>query len=281
MKKILVPIDFSHFSLNAAKTAVFMAKKTHADIHLLHVVSGPGDWHHLPPHVQQEYPQVEARIVEAEIRMEKLTKDPMFGDCEVTSHVEGGVIYDQIVKFAKLWKMNLIVIGAHGAGETDQLFIGSTTQRVIRMANCPVLSVKKDIELKSIQRILFVSDFEEDVTYALYTVKELAAITHAEVDLLFVNTPGTFSNTEAAEKRMAKYIPDDKSLTFSPFIYDDFDKETGMLNFIKRRRPDLVAMVTHGRKGKPAYYMSVTDTLLFHADVPVLSTLLQHSPVMV
>lgn len=275
MKNILVPIDFSPFSFNAAKKAVFIAEKTNATVHLLYVVHAPSDWHKLSSQAKQELPEVEARFVEGEIKIEKLSADAIFENCKVKTHVQGGIIYETIVEFAQKYKMDLITIGAHGADETKELFVGSTTQRVIRMASCPVLSVKKNFELKAVDRILFLSNFEEDVKEAINTVTQLAEIMNAEVDLLYVNTPGNFTDTETAEERMTRHIPNQKKIKFQHFIYNDFDRDKGMLSFMKRRKPDLVTMNTHARKGKPAYLLSVTDTMVFHSEIPVLSMVLR------
>ena len=275
MKNILVPVDFSPFSFSAAKKAVFIAEKTNATVHLLHVVNAPSDWNKISLQAQQEFPEVEARIVEAEMKLEKLMADALFEKCKVKTNVRGGAIYEAIVDFAESKKMDLITIGAHGADETKELFVGSTTQRVIRMATCPVLSVKKNAELKSVDRILFLSDFEEDISDAIDTVTKLAEIMNASVDFLYVNTPANFTDTSTAEARMAKYIPQQTKVAFQSFVYNDFDKDRGMLNFMKRRKPDLITMITHARKGKPAYVLSVTDTMVFHNDIPVLSMVLR------
>ncbi|UII34658.1 universal stress protein [Fulvivirga ulvae] len=275
MKNILVPVDFSAFSFNAARKAVFIAEKTNAEVHLLHVVNAPSDWNSISLQAQQEFPEVEARVVEAEMKMEKLLNDAIFERSKVKTYVQGGTIYEVITEFARHRKMDLITIGAHGADETKELFVGSTTQRVIRMATCPVLSVKKNSELKSVDRILFLSDFEEDISNAIETIIQLAEIMAASVELLYINTPANFTDTETAEARMSKYIPKASKVKFQSFIYNDFDKDKGMLAFMKRNKPDLITMITHARKGKPAYLLSMTDTIVFHADIPVLSMVLR------
>ncbi|GAA0892902.1 universal stress protein [Fulvivirga kasyanovii] len=275
MKNILVPVDFSPFSFNAARKAVYIAEKTNATVHLLHVVNAPSDWSNISLQAQQEFPEVEARVAEAEVKIEKLAADALFENCKLKTYVRGGTIYEVIAEFAQTHKMDLITIGAHGSDETKELFVGSTTQRVIRMATCPVLSVKQNSELKSVDRILFLSDFEEDVSNAIDTIVQLAELLQASVDLLYVNTPANFTDTSTAEARMSKYIPKDSKVKFQSFIYNDFDKDKGMLAFMKRSKPDLITMITHARKGKPAYVLSVTDTMVFHADIPVLSMVLR------
>lgn len=275
MNNILVPFDFSPYALSAGKAAAFIARKTDATIHLIHVVNGPVDWESLPVREQQRYPEVEGRIVEAEIRLDKVSSDAMFKDCDVQFHVTCGVAYDRIAEYAKDHKMSLIVMGAHGADEKNTMFIGSTAQRVIRLATCPVLSVKRDTTLRSISRILFPSDFEENITKVVDLVKDLAGSLKADVDFLYVNTPGNFTDTHTAEKRMENFIPVQKQVKFTPFIFNDTDREKGILSFISRRRPDLLVMITHARKGKPVYLVSVTDTLLFNTDIPILSIVLK------
>jgi len=271
MTNILLPTDFSLFAFSAAKAAVFIAKQTKATIHLLHVVNAPADWNGLPAQSKKKHPHIETQIDEAEAKLKKVAADKLFKGCKVKTYVAGGLVYDLITAFAQSNKMDLITIGAHGADEKDRLFIGSTTQRVIRAASCPVLSVKKNTEIKSIKKILFTSNFEENVSAAISTVEGLASKTKVGVDLLCINTPGNFTDTETAEKRMDKYIPKSGSVKFNSFIYNDFDVSKGIISFMKKNKPDMLALITHGRKGQPAYHMSVTDSLLLHAEIPVLS----------
>lgn len=274
MKNILLPTDFSPFARSAAKTATYIAKQTKATIHILHVVSAPSDWSWMPTASKKKHPHIEAQVSEAEAKLKKMSADKLFAGIKVKTHVTGGLIYDRITDFVTRNKVDLITIGAHGADEKDRQFIGSTTQRVIRLANCPVLSVKKNTEIKAIKKILFTSNFEENVSSAVNTVKDLAAKAKGEVDLLFINTPGNFVDTETAEKNMKKYMPKSGKVKFNYYTYNAFDLKKGVLNFMDRSKPDILAMVTHSRERQPAYHMSVTDSLLLHAKVPVLSIVL-------
>jgi nucleotide-binding universal stress UspA family protein len=271
MKNILVPIDFSAFSLSAAKTAAYFSKKLGAQLHLLHVVFAPPDWNTLPVEMQQNYPDIESRLVEAEIRLDKFAAQSLFKGVTVNTYVYSGMPYDQIIQFAQAYRMDLIVLGAHGAGESDGLFIGSTAQRVLRMASCPVLSVKKEYHASAFKHILFPSDFTENVEPTIQTVNTLADSLQADVNFLYVNTPLNFSDTHSVEKKMTQRIPAQKKVKYSRTIYNDFDMEQGILNFARNRNIDLITMVTHNRKGQPDYLLGSTETLLFHSEVPVMS----------
>lgn len=275
MKNILIPVDFSVFSESAAKTGAYLAKKTGAELHLMHVANAPSDWNSMPVSSQQEYPEIEGRMVEAEIKLDKFASNPIFKGVVINTYVYAGMAYDQILQFIESYKMDLVIMGAHGAGETSGIFIGSTAQRVIRSSKCPVLSVKKDYNPKALKKILFPSDFEESTFSLLHIVHQFAEEVNANVDLLYVNTPAHFSDTESAESRMQKYIPSQNGVKFFPFIYNSTEKERGILNFSEKKNIDLIAMATHNRKGKPNYLLGVTETILFHSEIPVLSIVLQ------
>ncbi len=274
MKNILLPTDFSPFAHGAAKVAAYLAKQTKATIHILHVVNAPSDWSWMPAESKKKHSHIQAQISEAEAKLKKLAADKLFKGFKVKTHVTGGLIYDRITAFVQSNKIDMITIGAHGADEQERQFIGSTTQRVIRLASCPVLSIKKNTEIKSIKKILFTSNFEENVSDAVSTVKNLAAKAKGGVDLLFINTPGNFADTETAEKRMKKYMPKSGGVKFDGYIYNEFDLRKGILSFMERSKPDVLALVTHSREKQPTYHMSVTDSLLLHVKVPVLSIVL-------
>lgn len=272
MKNILIPYDFSAYAKAAAITGAWLAKKTGAQIHLLHVVFAPPDWSRLPVEKQQNYPETEARMVDAEIKLDKVAGSPVFKGCTVHTHVYSGSPREQIVQFAHAYTMNLIIMGVHGAGESHHLFVGSTAQQVIRNANCPVLSVKKNYNPQKVKKIVFASNFEtEEVTDAINRLKNIAAKLSASVDLLFVNTPLNFYDTPSAEARLASAAPVQQQVKFNKHIYNDLSHEQGILNFAKRTKADWIAMMAHSRTRKPYYYLGSTETVLFHAEMPVLS----------
>jgi nucleotide-binding universal stress UspA family protein len=275
MKNILIPIDFSVFSESAAKMGVFLAKKSGAQLHLMHVANAPSDWTSMTVEAQQEYPEIEGRMVEAEIKLDKFALHPMFKGVVTNTYVYAGAPYDQILQFIESYKMDLVIMGAHGAGETFGMYIGSTAQRVIRSSKCPVLSVKKDYSPKSIKKILFPSDFEDNSKSMFDTVKDMAEMLKADVNLLFVNTPGGFTDDETAHERLDNFLPQPNGIKFRGHVYNAMEKERGIVNFSEKEHIDLIAMTTHNRKGKPNYLLGVTETVLFHADVPVLSIVQQ------
>jgi len=274
MKKLLIPIDFSAYSECASKAGVFYARQMNAKLYLLHVIFGPMDWESTSVESQQEHPEIEGHLVEAQIKLEKFSSDAIFQGMEVYTHVGVGVAYNEILRFAGNHHIDMIVMGAHGLGESHAKFIGSTAQRVVRSANCPVLSIKRNFESKPIKTILFPSDFKEDVRPAFEHVKNIADEMKAQINLLYINTPENFADNESMMEKMKNISNGQNGFRFHQFIYNDFDKEKGILHFTKDHKADMIVMVTHCRKAKPCYQLGITETLLFHAEVPVMSIVL-------
>jgi nucleotide-binding universal stress UspA family protein len=272
MKNILVPIDFSAYSLSAAKTAGAMAAKSEGRIHLLHLLPEvPVNWDSLSVAKQQDYPMLEGKMVEAKIKLERFSRQPFFKDSDVIFHVQGGVAFEQINLFAKKNKMDLIVMGAHGDGESELKFIGSTAQRVIRAASVPVLSVKKNYNPGSIKKIMFASDFNPEVKPAMNTVKNLASTLGANLDLVYINTPGHFLDDNTMEARMQKFVGKEGPIKFNTVIQNSNTREEGILECATKRNTDMIAIVTHLRTHKPSYQIGTAETVLLHSNVPVLS----------
>jgi Universal stress protein UspA and related nucleotide-binding proteins len=272
MKSILIPVDFSPFSITACKTGAYIAEKTGATLHLLHIAQAPEDWEKMAVAQQQKYPQIEGAIVDGEIKLDRFAQNPLFGSLDVATHIYGGVAYKQIVAFAEKYKMDLIIMGAHGVSESDGLFIGSTAQKVIRIAPCPVLSVKKQFKPVSLKKIVFASDFEEEgLKESFKAIKTFATGINAKIDYAYVNTPHKFVDSTTIEKRVKNFVSNQSKTKPNLFIHNDYSKEEGILNISKKVKANVLALVTHNRKGKSNYLLGVTETLLFHSDIPVLS----------
>ena len=271
MKNILVPIDFSAYSISAAKMGVHVAKKTGATVHLLHVANIPVGWANQSPSERQKNSVLEKRFVDAQTKLKKFARSRIFKSITVTTTVKGDVPFEQILSFAKAHLIQLIVMGAHGAGETTSLFIGSTAQRVLRMASCPVLSVKKNYTPKDIRKIIFASDFEGNITRSVNTAKNLAANLKASIDLLYVNTLTRLKDSEELLTRMKAEVHAQKQVTFKCVVYQDHEIETGVINYAKKSKAGMIALVTNLRKREAGYQLGIAETILFHTKVPVLS----------
>lgn len=271
MKSILIPIDFSEYAKTAMQSGIALAKKTGAEIFLLHVFSAPLDWNRISVARQQDYPENEARMVEAEIKMDQLIKDKSFNGVKVTTFVRPGRVMEEVLSMSKLYRVDLIIMGAHGVGESHRYFIGSHAQKIMRTSPCPVLSVKKDFKPTSIKRIVFAADFEENLTKPFNKFIPFLKATGASVTLLFVNTPSHFKDTPTVTKAMQKLIEAYPEVKIKGEVYNAFDAEKGMLTFAENNKVDIITKVTGNRSRRVAYDFGITEALLYKSKVPVLS----------
>jgi nucleotide-binding universal stress UspA family protein len=277
MKNILVPIDFSAYSLSAAKAAAAIALKCGSNVHLLHIADIPVGWDKLSIAQQQKHPILEGRLVATETRLDKFASLPIFKNCNVGTNVQGGVPFEQINIFAKRNKITLIVMGVHGAGDSALKFIGSTAQRVIRTAPCPVLGVKKNYNFGSLKKILFASNFDEDVRGPVNTIKNLASDFGANIDFAYINTANHFVDDDTIQAHMKNFVIMQKRVKFNTVIQNSNEKEAGIIECAKKRNANMITMVTHLRRGKSSYLMGVTENVLFHSKLPVLSFVIDES----
>ena len=272
MKSILVPTDFSAFSRSAMKTAAYVAEKTGAAIHLFNVCQAPEDWNRLRVDQQQRFPEIEGRIVEAEIKIQKLAEDATFKGLNVITTVAGGTAHRQIMEYAEKFKIDLIVIGAHGANEAEGPFIGSTAQKIVRSAPCLVLSVKKNFKPSSLKKMIFAADFQDAQLKAPFrAIRNFAEEIGAHVDFAYINTPIHFLDSPTIDKSMRQFADTHRDLKPGLFVQNDYTTEGGIVNLATRVKAHMVALVTHNRKNKKNYLLGVTETVLFHSDLPVLS----------
>ncbi len=277
MKNILVPVDFSTYAMSAARSAAAIASRTGGTIHLLNIADIPVGWEHLPVSEQLKYPDLKRNLDESKAKIDKFAKLTILKDCKVISHVRGGVASEQLNLYADPNKISLMVMGAHGAGESDAKFLGSTAQRVVRTANCPVLSVKKGFSLDTLGNILFASDFDEDVTAIIPYLKNLAAAFGATIYFGYINTPGRFVDDHTMESRFQKVMKGLKGDQYKTIIQNSNEKEDGILDCAKRIKAGMIVMATHLRKQKPSYQVGVTESVLFKSSVPVMSFVLNES----
>lgn len=273
MKSILIPTDFSEYAKTALNTGIVLAKRTGAELVLLHVFSAPVDWNRIPVEKQQEHPENEARMVEAEIKMEKQLKDKMFKGVKATGIVRPGNVQQQVLATAKTYKCDLIIMGAHGTGESHRYFIGSHAQKILRTADCPVLSVKKGFKPASMKKIVFAANFEENLNKPFSKIASFLKAIGGTLTLLYINTPSNFKDTPTVSKAMDKLMLAYPDVKMKGVVYNAMDIEKGLVDFAEQSKAQVVAKVTHNRSRRAGYDFGITETLLYKSKVPVLSVM--------
>jgi universal stress protein A len=141
-KRILVPIDFSATSKKAFQYARQFAEQFGCDIVLLHVIE-PVEAIAGTPLAVDIFAQPEEDTTAAEAELALLTASSRSRRTSFRSAVRIGHAPNEITKAAKEMDVDLIVIATHGYTSWRHLCMGSTAERVVRTAPCPVLVVRE------------------------------------------------------------------------------------------------------------------------------------------
>lgn len=272
MKTLLVPTDFSGCALRAARTAVPLALATGAKIILVHNVYTETKWESLPDSKRKEYPETLEKIHAAENKMNLLLNSGLFRKVSISTLITYGVAYEQIVLKAKQFKADLILIGSHGNEASERYFIGSTVQKVLREATCPVMTVQKNYKPGNWKKLVFATDFSKDTYKYFEKIKKLALAVKSVVYLTFVNRPTDFLDTRTINRLMDRFIASHPDLKFHKVIYNHEDVAEGILQFTEDYPTmDWIALITQRRSDKPRYIIGHTEILAYHATIPILS----------
>jgi nucleotide-binding universal stress UspA family protein len=140
IKEILVPVDLSGYSHPTIDWGKALAKEFKAKLEFLHVVemeAHPEFYNISFEPILKENPNLADHITENMIKATGIPKD------KATYAVKEGKVYKEIKKYADNSQIDLIVMGSHGRGELEDFLLGSNSERVVRIATCPVLTVRQ------------------------------------------------------------------------------------------------------------------------------------------
>jgi nucleotide-binding universal stress UspA family protein len=136
LKTILVPVDFSDYSLEAVRWASMLAAETKARILLVHVWQPPPAY----PDGVSWATIVADQERESEHQLQQL--EPTRLDVECERRLLTGDPATEIVNLANNESCDMIVVGTHGRSGIARWVLGSVTEAIMRHATCPVLVVK-------------------------------------------------------------------------------------------------------------------------------------------
>jgi nucleotide-binding universal stress UspA family protein len=142
IRRILVPTDFSDSARQALEWGVSLAREFKAELVLLHVVENL-----TVGYASDLFPVPMAEVYEeisgyARTELAKMTEEVRKQGVVVEERLAQGTPSAEIIRVAKEEPVDLIVLGSHGKGLLDHALFGSTTERVVRKAPCPVLTCR-------------------------------------------------------------------------------------------------------------------------------------------
>ena len=279
MKNVLVTTDFSPESHSAFEVAVQWAKHTGGHVTLLHVLeeidgaSGGFSTTGSPTaghSIDQLFP---IKLMEATKRRMHHLRDEaarLATDVPVQDTVEIARVGDGILATIQKLGIDLVVMGARGHGAMENFFVSSTTERLIRLAPCPVLTVKHPQADFAVQNIVFPSDFSAEAASALDGLRQVQAVfPGATLHLLHVAASG---NGHVAQQQMQSFAQQHALLNCQTAEVDADRVSAGIEQYAQQVQADMVVIPTHHRSGLSRFLRaSIAETVATHAYPPVLT----------
>ncbi len=282
MKSILVPTDFSKPSFIAAEVAVDIAKKAGSKVVFLNVVEEATDGSfNVEGQVSQgrwEDRLFTFKMIEkAKKQLEKMVKDPKFAAVDVTGELRVGNPFHGMRTIITEHKVDLVVMGTSGRSKTESMLIGTNTERVVRHAKCPVLTVHEKPASSNFKNIVYATAMAKDEEVFSRIVKRAQTLYNSTLHLVRVNTPGDFQQDHIVKTYMEKFAKKLQLKNYTINVYNDLTAEEGIIRFSDSVNADMIAMATHGRTGFAHVIAgSVAEDVLGQAKRPVLTFVVKH-----
>ena len=279
MKNILVCTDFSPEAHNAFEVAIQLAKRTGGRVMLLHVLEeaegvtggfstmgSSSGGHSIDQIFIIKLLEVTKRRMHA-LRDEAAQLAP---EVPVADEVEIARVGDGILHAINRDHPDLVVMGARGHGAVEHFFVSSTTERLIRLAPCPVLTVKHPHVDFDVQNIVFPSDFAADAASTLEGLRQVQAnFPNATLHLLHVAASG---NGHVAQEQMQAFAQQHHLLNYQTAEVDAERTSVGIEEYAQQVGADMVVIPTHARSGLSRFLRaSIAETVATHAFPPVLT----------
>ncbi|WP_194777724.1 universal stress protein [Pararhodonellum marinum] len=276
MKKILIPTDFSPYAEAALEYGMAIAKKTGAELILMHVELTPVNWAKLSKDQENLYPEAQSAIKKAKAELSNRIKKVQKLGIPVKEYLQLSDGKGQIEKYMDLEKIDLIIMGSHGQYGFKAHVLGSNTYGVIRKSKVPVLVVKSLNKPVGFSTLLFATDFKSPAGKHFKKIEMFAESIGAKMEILYINTPANFKEDGEIKEMGKKFIDQFANYDFPIHLYSAYKEERGIIQFSKIIGADLVAVITRGKTDlQQLFSPSITENLITYLDLPILSVNMQ------
>jgi nucleotide-binding universal stress UspA family protein len=293
---IMVPTDGSGFDREAIRVALRIAERSDAKVRLVRVLA-TGSYFGMA--AMAEGTAIAAEVVHSERDKALSELYALAAECRATSTADitvdlhAGPIDEVLQGYARRNDVDLIVISTHGRSGIARLSLGSVTDSLIRHTTIPVLVVKPPTSylnphvIEAFKRIVVPLDGSTLAEQILPRVLELAKLEDAEITLLNVLIPQSYSQQEIVDPSLPWWDKDIShaqsylfriagrlrrnrvAVTTDIVIGENVASAIG--DFASRERADLIAIATHGRGGLARMIRgSVADAIMHSGRMSML-----------
>ena len=294
IERILFPTDFSAGSEQAFDSALALANDFDAELHLLHAVVLHADDPNDPAHHFPDAEEIRKRLEQtAERRMATGLEARSTDGLTVHRHQRRGIsVAPVILEQAGAIDADLIVMSTHGRRGLENMLLGSVTEEVLRLAECPVLTVRSGKDTPAYPAavpLLVPVDFSEHSRGALTLARELAARFGGSVQVLHVferpihpeiylggmplDSPDFHTVETSLREALATFVGETPGPAVPSTLHVIEGRAVpGILEFAGENGTGLIVIATHGLTGLAHVLLgSVSEKIVRRAECPVLT----------
>lgn len=272
--KILVPTDFSEQASFALDFAAGLARLNGATISLLHIVEYSASSNFDMTGISQIDNLDNVYLMQildaSKERMQKLLESPAYQGIVIEADVRIGNPFSGITDEIMDKAVDMVVMGSKGSEGFAELLIGSNTEKVVRNAHCPVITLKSPTAVNEIKSIAFATDMKDDPAPALAHLKEIQSLLQAHIQIFKVITSDNKKNNPRDIEHLQEFAKINRMENYSVHVAHDKVEEDGIMYFAEKQSAGMIALCTHGRSGfLQLFSASVAEDLVNHAKRPV------------
>ncbi len=272
--KILVPVGFSEQSLAALKQACLIAKIKKSEVIILSVIEEQSKISGLL--IDNPFEEIRNKVKDKLDEISEMHSSKF--SVKVDSMVASGKIYEQIVEVSTIINANLIVMGTNGSPKgVIKKFIGSNAERVVRLSNIPVITIKENTSTENFDNIILPLDLgketKEKVTFAI----EYARYWNSTIRIVSVFLKDNTNEKNILIKNLnqvSNFISNAGIKCTSELIEGEKKQSLGdfVINYEKKFDSDLIIIMTKKEELALSNNLSVTARYIIHnSKIPVMS----------
>lgn len=271
INKILVPVDFSEQSLIALSQSYNLAKKIDAEIVLLYVIE------EVNPMIKMMYKEfgeirgaVESNLINLANEKSKET------GLTISTRIAEGKIYAKVVEIAEEIQATFIVMGTKGSENSK--FIGSNANKIVKIAPCPVITIKGKLHREGCERIVLPLDLTKETSDKVNKAIEFAQLFMAEVYIVSVLLTGKEEIVNKLKDQLIivrNHIEKQGIKCTAEIVKILKSEETlanALIKYAEKIDADLIMIMTQQEKDfKELFIGSKAKEVINYSNIPVLS----------
>lgn len=288
IKNILCPVDRSPSSLEAFSYAIALARWQRARLDLLEVIEVAVPTGGSRVAEDDSVPTDTRAALERDLR--RVLTARRAADLRVRIFMRKGNVVQEILAQAKASRADLVIVGSHGRGGVQRLVLGSVAEKVLRLATCPVLTVRRGMSVARRSRspfgtILCATDFSAAANRGVAYAKRLAK--HANAKLVVMHavewpfedavTSGAVAALRkriesSARDRVVRLLPRSSSDARAQAVVTLGKASAAIIKLARARSVDLIVMGVSGRGATDVAILgSTTHQVIREGTRPVLT----------